>query len=94
MHSGQCAHRGEKDFLILPVLWRILALGCGVRGDAGAVLLYILAEFGLCSGQRGFHVHARKKRTACTGHQALVAVARPQHLPAEASARAAYPHST
>jgi len=92
--SVQCAHREEKNLLISLVLWRTYALGCGFGDDAGAVLLYIQAEFGLCSSQRGFHAHARKKRTACTGHQALVAVARPQHLPAAASARAAHAHST
>ena len=47
------------------------------------------------SGQRVPHGQANLERgTACTGHQALVAVARAQHLPAAASARAADPDST
>jgi hypothetical protein len=48
----------------------------------------------LCSAQRVSHAQARHERTACTGQQALVAVARTQHLPAEAPSRAAHPHST
>ncbi|MGA2046859.1 MAG: hypothetical protein ABSG96_04165 [Terracidiphilus sp.] len=41
------------------------------------------------------HVQANFQRdAACTCLQALVAVARSQHLPAEAFARAADPHAT
>ena len=49
----------------------------------------------LSSSQRGFHAHARHTRSdACASHQALVAIARTQHLPAKTSARSAHPHST
>jgi len=57
-------------------------------------VLYSLCGNGLCSDKRGFHANARHQSTACTGHQALVAVARAEHLPAAVSSRAAHPHST
>ena len=40
----------------------------------------------------GDTMHTHAQSTACTGHQALVAVARAEHLPAAAPARAAHPH--
>jgi hypothetical protein len=54
--------------------------------------LYIGTENVLCSSQREFHAHPYLD--ACAGLQALVAIACAQHLPAEASARAAHAHST
>jgi hypothetical protein len=49
----------------------------------------------LFSGQRGSHAYARRQNDASRARQqALVAVARAQHLPAAAPARAAHPHST
>lgn len=49
----------------------------------------------LSSGQRGFYAFACCQRIAVdAGNQALVAVARTLHLPAEAPARVAHPHST
>jgi len=47
----------------------------------------------LFSGQRGLDAEARYERIAGSGQQALVAVACANHLPQEAPARAAHPHS-
>lgn len=49
----------------------------------------------VCSVQQDSHANVRHTRiVGCASHQALVAVACTQHLPAEAPARAAHPHST
>ena len=49
----------------------------------------------VCSVQRDSHANAVHTRTvARASYQALVAVARMEHLPAKAPARAAHPHST
>jgi hypothetical protein len=62
---------------------------------ARAFPLYIDCKNGLSSGQRRPHAHARRPRIAHdAGPQALVAEPRAEHLPAEAPARAAHPHST